>query len=114
MLFLGERLRRWQAFHRPGGVVCCVAHGGLCLRMALSPALSFGLYGLLRKVSPLGSLGGLSQKTAALSIPAIAYLIYREGTGGGHRARRDRHHAAPGRQRVVPPAGASVCPYGLG
>lgn len=86
VLFLGERLRRWQAAAiglAAVGVLSLTVGYGAFPWIALSLALSFGLYGLLRKVSPLGSLEGLSLETAALSIPAIAYLIYQEGAGGG-------------------------------
>jgi chloramphenicol-sensitive protein RarD len=50
--------------------------------IALTLAFSFGFYGLLRKISPLGSLEGLSLETAVLSLPAIGYLVYQEGMGG--------------------------------
>ena len=86
VLFLGERLRRWQAAAiglAAVGVLSLTVGYGAFPWIALSLALSFGLYGLLRKVSPLGSLEGLSLETAALSVPALAYLIYQEGAGGG-------------------------------
>lgn len=86
VLFLGERLRRWQAAAiglAAVGVLSLTVGYGAFPWIALSLALSFGLYGLLRKVSPLGSLEGLSLETAALSVPALAYLVYQEGAGGG-------------------------------
>ncbi len=86
VLFLGERLRRWQAVAiglAAVGVLSLTVGYGAFPWIALGLALSFGFYGLLRKVSPLGSLEGLSLETAALSIPAFAYLVYQEGIGGG-------------------------------
>ncbi len=46
--------------------------------IALSLAFSFGLYGLVKKLSPLGSLYGLTIETAILFIPALFYLIVME------------------------------------
>jgi chloramphenicol-sensitive protein RarD len=85
MLFLRERLRVWQmvaiGFAAVGVLSLTVGYGAFPW-IALTLALSFGFYGLLRKISPLGSLEGLSLETAVLSLPAIVYLIYREGTSG--------------------------------
>lgn len=85
VVFLRERLRVWQTV-----AIGCAAVGVLSLTVdygafpwiALSLAFSFGFYGLLRKMSPLGSLEGLSLETAALSVLAIAYLVYLEARGG--------------------------------
>jgi len=44
--------------------------------IALSLAFSFGLYGLVKKLSPLGSLYGLTIETGILFIPALTYLIF--------------------------------------
>jgi chloramphenicol-sensitive protein RarD len=85
VLFLRERLRVWQTVAiglAAVGVLSLTVGYGAFPWIALSLALSFGFYGLLRKVSPLGSLEGLSLETAALSIPAVAYLVFREATGG--------------------------------
>jgi chloramphenicol-sensitive protein RarD len=84
VLFLRERLRVWQTVAiglAAVGVLSLTVGYGAFPWIALSLALSFGFYGLLRKVSPLGSLEGLSLETAALSIPAVAYLVFREATG---------------------------------
>jgi len=86
VLFLRERLRAWQMVAiglATVGVLSLTVGYGAFPWIALSLALSFGFYGLLRKVSPLGSLEGLSLETAALSLLAVAYLAYKEGTGGG-------------------------------
>ncbi len=55
--------------------------------IALALAFSFGLYGLTKKYSPLGSLHGLTMETAVLFVPSTAYLVVVElqGTGAfGH------------------------------
>ena len=85
VLFLRERLRMWQTIaigFAAVGVLALTVGYGTFPWIALSLALSFGFYGLLRKVSPLGSLEGLSLETAALSMLAVVYLAYQEGTGG--------------------------------
>ena len=79
MLFLRERLRRPQIL-----AVMLAASGVLYLTMAygefpwisLTLALSFGLYGLIRKVAPVGALVGLAVETMLLSPPALIYLIH--------------------------------------
>jgi len=79
LLFLRERLRRPQIL-----AVMLAASGVLYLTMAygefpwisLTLALSFGLYGLIRKVAPVGALVGLAVETMLLSPPALTYLIH--------------------------------------
>jgi len=44
--------------------------------IALSLAFSFGLYGLVKKLSPLGSLYGLTIETGILFVPALGYLLF--------------------------------------
>ncbi len=84
VFFLRERLRVWQmvaiGFAAVGVLSLTVGYGAFPW-IALSLAFSFGFYGLLRKVSPLGSLEGLSLETAALSLLAVVYLVYQERTG---------------------------------
>ncbi len=79
LLFLRERLRRPQIL-----AVMLAASGVLYLTIAygefpwisLTLALSFGLYGLIRKVAPVGALVGLAVETMLLSPPALIYLIH--------------------------------------
>jgi len=77
MVFLRERLRRPQAL---AVLLACaavvfrtVSHGELPW-IALTLALTFGAYGLIRKVAPVGSLVGLTVETLILTLPGIAYL----------------------------------------
>jgi chloramphenicol-sensitive protein RarD len=51
--------------------------------IALTLALSFGLYGLVKKIAPLGSLYGLTLETGLLFVPAVVYLVWCELTGQG-------------------------------
>ncbi len=49
--------------------------------IALSLAFSFGFYGLVKKLAPLGSLYGLTLETGILLLPALGYLLFLEVDG---------------------------------
>jgi chloramphenicol-sensitive protein RarD len=51
--------------------------------IAITLALSFGFYGLLRKTGSLGSTEGLSLETAVYFLPAVSYLLYLNANGTG-------------------------------
>jgi chloramphenicol-sensitive protein RarD len=53
------------------------------LGISLSLALTFGLYGFVRKVAPVDALEGLAIETAWLAPLAVAYLIWVHGGIGG-------------------------------
>ncbi len=76
---LRERMRPLQtlAILIAAGGVCyqIIRHGSLPL-VALSIALSFSLYGLLRKKAEVRPLPGLFVETALLFFPALGYLGY--------------------------------------
>ena len=86
MVFLKERLRRPQ-----GVAVVLALVGVLYLSMqvgklpwiSLTLAMSFALYGLIRKVAPVNSLVGLTVEAMMLSLPAAAYLVYLDIDGRG-------------------------------
>lgn len=86
MVFLKERLRPPQmlsvlmAFT---GVLYLTISYGEFPWIALILALSFGLYGLIRKVAPVGALVGLTVETLLLSVPALIYLFYLDSRGAG-------------------------------
>lgn len=84
MVFLKERLRTPQILAvvlATAGVLYLTLYYGEFPWIALALALSFGLYGLIRKVAPVGSLVGLTVETLLLSIPALAYLFYLDRLG---------------------------------
>ncbi len=86
LLFLKERLRPLQvvAVVLAGmGVTYQTLSLGVFPWVALGLAFSFGFYGLVRKVAPVGALMGLSVETLLLSIPALVYIIYLNRTGNG-------------------------------
>lgn len=84
MIFLGERLRTGQWFAiglAAFGVIYLTWTYGSLPWIALSLAFTFGFYGLVKKVSPLGSLYGLTLETGLMLLPALGYLIFVERTG---------------------------------
>jgi len=86
MVFLGERLRPLQTLAvllAAIGVLFMTFKLGVFPWIALSLALSFGLYGLIRKVAPVGPLIGLTIETLILTPFALGYLIYLNHLGTG-------------------------------
>lgn len=84
MLVLGERLRRWQGVAigiAAAGVLAMAVSGGGAILISLSLAFSFGLYGLVRKVVAIDSLGGLTVETVLLVPLAAGWLLYAAGQG---------------------------------
>jgi len=85
-LFLSERLGKLQiiAVILAGLGVAILAVEALdTLWISITLALSFGLYGLVRKTAPVESLPGLSVETMLLAPLAIAYAIWIYQTGPG-------------------------------
>ncbi|HTL16291.1 MAG TPA: EamA family transporter RarD [Patescibacteria group bacterium] len=77
MIFLKERLRRWQwlAVAIAGGAVINLGLRGAGFPwLALSLAGSFGFYGLVRKAIDLNSLHGLMIESALL-LPVAAFML---------------------------------------
>lgn len=78
MLFLGERLRRWQWFAvalAVIGVVLQIVMLGTFPWIALTLAGSFAVYGLIRKKIAVDSLTGLLIETLVLTPVATWYLF---------------------------------------
>ena len=87
VVFLKERLRRPQivaVLLATVGVFCLTIYYGEFPWISLTLALSFGFYGLIRKIAPVGSLVGLTVETLLLSIPALVYLFYLDSQGAGN------------------------------
>ncbi len=85
-LFLGERLGRWKQVAVAIAVVGVggfILHSGQVPWLALFLALSFALYGLLRKVANVDPMAGLAVETMLLTPVAIAFLVYQHGNGVG-------------------------------
>ena len=81
VIFLKERLRiaQWiPVILASLGVAYLSYVYGRLPYIALTLSVSFGLYGLVKKISPLGSLHGLTIETGILCLPALVYLIFVE------------------------------------
>jgi chloramphenicol-sensitive protein RarD len=86
VVFLRERLRvaQWiPVALAAAGVIYLTATYGRLPWIALSLAFSFGLYGLVKKMAPLGSLYGLTLETGIIFPIALLYLAFAgfKGTG---------------------------------
>lgn len=79
VLVLKERLRAWQwaAVALAGvGVLWLTLYARQLPWIGLTLAVSFGLYGLLRKTASIDSLGGLTLETWLLLPLAAGYLLF--------------------------------------
>jgi chloramphenicol-sensitive protein RarD len=85
-MLLGERLSKWQwlAVAIAACAVALLAIGALTtLWISLTLAMSFGLYGIVRKQVVVGALPGLTIESAILLLPASAIAaFYAAGEAG--------------------------------
>ena len=86
VVFLHERLRAkaWVAVGFAAiGVVLLVLYFGVVPWAALTIAVSWAMYGLVRKLAPVGSLPGLYLETMMLSPLALGYIVWMNLNVGG-------------------------------
>ena len=86
VVVLGERLRvgQWLAIGlAAAGVLYLTLTYGALPWISLTLACTFGLYGLVKKMAPLGAAHGLALETGILLLPAVAYLFYEGQAGRG-------------------------------
>jgi chloramphenicol-sensitive protein RarD len=108
ILVLGERLRRLQGVAiavATAGVLVMAVSGGGAIGVSVALALSFGLYGLLRKVAAIDALGGLTVETMLLTPLAAVWLLHsaQAGTTGfGQSAATDALILAAGIVTATP------------
>lgn len=79
VVLLGERLRTWQWFSASlaaFGVLYLTIYYGKFPWIAVSLALTFALYGLLKKKSLLGPMQGMLLETAIVALPATGFLLW--------------------------------------
>ena len=108
-LFLREKLSRLQWLAVAIAAIGVAAFGwgaGHMLLISLSLAGTFALYGLVRKLAPVGSLPGLTTETLLLALPATAVLLH-YGSGEtalhfGHEWRNSWVLAGSGLVTAVP------------
>lgn len=87
VLVLKERLRGLQSvaiLFAAVGVAMMAVSALATLWISLTLAFSFALYGLIRKVAPIGPRQGLAAETLILSPLAAAYLIWLASSGTVH------------------------------
>jgi chloramphenicol-sensitive protein RarD len=85
-IVLRERLRpmKWAAIALAGtGVAWLTWHTGRLPWMAVMLAVSFGLYGLIRKRAPVDALIGSTIETALATPIAVGYLVWLAAGGRG-------------------------------
>ncbi|MFP4285220.1 MAG: EamA family transporter RarD [Desulfovermiculus sp.] len=85
-IFFRDRLRPLQVLAillAATGVGYMVYSFGRFPWIALTLALTFGFYGLIRKKISVESLPGLGIEMSVLCLPALGYLIFRHGHGLG-------------------------------
>ncbi len=83
-LFLQERLRKFQmvaVIIAAIGVLYITYQYGSFPYIAIILAVTFGLYGLIRKKLNLNAAVGLAVETLILTIPGLVYLAWLEKTG---------------------------------
>jgi chloramphenicol-sensitive protein RarD len=81
-LWFGDRHNRWQL------AAIALALGGVALQLpsghfpwvALTLAVTFSLYGVVKKRAPLGSALGLTAETALLAPVALGWLVWSSAT----------------------------------
>jgi len=84
VLFFKERMRpiQWISL---GLAACGVLYLSFAIGafpwIAISLAISFGLYGLVKKLAPLSPMIGLSLETGFLVLPSLAFLLMRAYSG---------------------------------
>ena len=76
-----EPLMKAAALLAAAGVVWLAIGLGQLPWISLVLAFSFGLYGLLRKIAPVGALTGLTVETLLLAPLAAGYLVWAEARG---------------------------------
>lgn len=84
IIFLKEKLSMWQLvsfFLALVGVLMMTIQAGVFPWISLSLALSFGLYGLLKKVVHLRAMTGLTIETAIVTPLALIYLLIFDPSG---------------------------------
>ena len=83
---LGERLNRLQwlavSIAALGVLWLAIVHGSPPW-ISLTLALTFGFYGLIRKIAAVDAMPGLAIESLILMLPAVAWLLWSEQHGEG-------------------------------
>lgn len=84
-IFLREKLswRQWTAVALAGAGVSLLAWDARdMLGISMTLAISFSIYGLLRKLVPVGALPGLTIESIILAFPGIALVLWQSSLHG--------------------------------
>ena len=84
VIFFEEKLTKLQGLavlFALIGVSVLTLYGGKFPAIALILAVSFTIYGVIRKYVEIGAMPGLFIETLLLALPALAYLFYQKQTG---------------------------------
>ena len=103
ILVFRERLRPWQTAALALGLVAVVVltfDYGRLPWIALTLAVTFGSYGLVKKIAGVGSAESLALETLVLLAPALGYLVFLEANGTGTFG-----HESPGHTALLMAAG---------
>jgi len=86
VIILKEKLRPLQwvpvVLAAIGVTYITIQHGSLPW-IAMVLAITFGIYGLLKKIAPLQATQGLTLETGGVFLPALGYLLFCEFMGSG-------------------------------
>jgi chloramphenicol-sensitive protein RarD len=86
LLVLKEKMNVWQYaafFLALAAVINLGWHFGSIPWISLSLAVTFALYGLIKKMVGAGAITGLTLETMVTVIPALIYILYMQQTGQG-------------------------------
>ncbi|WP_034658087.1 EamA family transporter RarD [Chelativorans sp. J32] len=86
-VLLGEKLTRLQLAAVGLAVIAVVVltiEGGGLPWLSLLLALTFAVYGFLRKTLPIGPSQGFFLEVLILSVPALGYIVWLQAIGQGH------------------------------
>lgn len=84
VLFFGETLSRWQVtavLMAAIGVIILTVYGGQFPGISLFLAVSFTIYGVMRKQVDIGAMPGLFIEVILLLLPALAYVYWLSSNG---------------------------------
>jgi len=84
IVVLKERIDKWQVVSlllALLGVIAITVQYGKIPWVALLLAISFGLYGLVKKLSDLTSIIGLTTETMIIAPMALGYIVYKQVEG---------------------------------
>ncbi|HZZ84275.1 MAG TPA: EamA family transporter RarD [Anaeromyxobacteraceae bacterium] len=102
VIFLRDTLSRLQVISvgvAGAGVLALVVRAGHVPWIALALALTFGMYGLIRKQVRVDAVPGLLAEVAVLAPLALGYLVYLGLAGAGHFGHQ------PGRSALLASSG---------